>query len=775
MNFNVEGFINRGVHISFKPLNAYVVKVLINGGKGFQKSFSVIHEPLYENGREVWNCYLKDNEIIVTWRDNFVVRFKVLNFDETHMELLQYIDRDDRIYGLGEKYARLNRRFKRFHIWNIDQPVHLPSGDPMYVSIPFYIVANSKRSVGVFIDYSGYIYIDTGVKYSDGVFLNVRSNSFVMYLIMGNGIHEILRSYSELTGKPFMPPKWAIGYHQSRYSYMSQDEVLYIANEFRSRGIPCDAIYLDIHYMDGFKIFTWDFKNFPLPEKLINALHSINMKLVTIIDIGVKALDGYEVFDNFNKIDGFLKTPNNELFLGAVWPGLCAFPDFLRSDVRNLWSSYIAKWIKQGVDGIWLDMNEPSIFLMLDPLKDIIERLPSIISGNENVGLSIISEISKISTAMVNKNVGYVRINALHKNDDGKIIHHDEVHNAYSLLENLATYEGFKKAYEDKRAFILSRSGFAGVQRFAAIWTGDNQADWGHMEISIPQLLSLSLSGIPFVGADVGGFSDDTDPELLVRWHQLGAFYPFYRNHSDINARRHEPWIFGEPFETIIKNAIKLRYKLLPYIYKLFIDAHRTGLPIMRALSIEFPSDENCYDIDDEFMLGESLLIAPILAPGIRARAVYLPEVKWFDYWSREILNPGWNLVKAPLEIIPIFIRENTAILTTDPKENAYEPWDPIRIEAFITKKIKTRIYDDDGETLKYQRGEYFETELEIIRDNNEIIVNTEILNKNYKPAFKNIELHILNGSNIENIIINGKKHSFTIHEKTAITKFTLE
>ncbi|MGB9728781.1 MAG: TIM-barrel domain-containing protein [Thermoprotei archaeon] len=766
---------NASISISFKPLDIHIAKIVINNEKKHQKSFSIIREPLSEEATRVWDHQIKDNEIIVTWKNDYMLKFKFLDFDETHTEFLQYIDRDDRIYGLGEKYARLNRRFKRFHMWNIDQPVHLPSGDPTYVSVPFYIITNPKWSAGVFIDYPGYIYIDTGVKYSDSIFLNVKSNSFRMYLVVGNNIYDILKNYSELTGKPFMPPKWAIGYHQSRYSYMSQDEVLHIANEFRKRRIPCDAIYLDIHYMDGFKIFTWDSKNFPSPEKMIDALHSINIRLVTIVDVGVKALDGYEVFDNFNKIDGFLRTPNKELFLGAVWPGLCAFPDFLRSEVRKLWSSYIARWIKQGIDGIWLDMNEPSIFLMIDPLKDIIEQLPSIISGNGNVGLNIISEISKISTAMVNKNVGYIKINAIHKDDEGNMIHHDEIHNAYSLLENLATYEGFKKVYEDKRTFILSRSGFAGIQKFAAVWTGDNQADWGHMEISIPQLLSLGLSGIPFVGADVGGFSDDTDPELLVRWHQLGAFYPFYRNHSDINARRHEPWVFGEPFETIIKNTIKFRYKLLPYIYRLFIDAHRTGLPIMRTLSTEFPSDENCYDIDDEFMLGEALLIAPILAPGIKARAVYLPEVKWYDYWDGEILNHGWNLVKASLEIIPIFIRENTAILTTDPKENAYEPWDPIKIETFITKKVKTRVYDDDGETLKYQKGEYFEAEVEIIRDNNEIIVDTEILNKNYKPSFKNIELHILNGSGIENILINGIKHSFKIKEKTAIAKFTLE
>jgi alpha-glucosidase len=202
------------------------------------------------------------------------------------------------------------------------------------------------------------------------------------------------------------------------------------------------------------------------------------------------------------------------------------------------------------------------------------------------------------------------------------------VHNAYPLFQIISTYEGFIKSNSNKRSFILSRSGFIGIQGYAAVWTGDNQADWSHMEISAPQLLSLGLSGIPFVGADIGGFSDDADPELLIRWFQLGAFYPLFRNHSDINSRRKEPWVFGEEVESMIKEAINLRYKLLPYLYKLFVDSYREGLPIIRPLCLEFPFDENCYDIDDEFMLGDSLLVAPILNPGSKARAVYLPESK---------------------------------------------------------------------------------------------------------------------------------------------------
>ncbi len=466
--------------IKIISLNDNILKIIINE----KKSLSFVKEITKKTN--LWNYEIKNNEIIINWNKKYNINFKIFNFKD-NIEIFQELENNDRIYGLGEKYARLNRRYKRFHMWNVDQQLHLPLGDPTYLSIPFYIVANPKKFFGVLIDYAGYIYIDTGVKNSKGIFIKIKSNQAKFYLITGKNLKEILKYYTELTGKPFLPPKWALGYHQSRYSYMSQDEVIEVANEFRKRRIPCDAIYLDIHYMKDFMNFTWNTKNFPKPEEMIKKLKELKIKLVTIVNPGIKVSDEYEVFRKLKEIDGFIKDSKNELFLGVVWPGICAFPDFLNENVREVWSSFISEWIIQGIDGIWLDMNEPSIFLILS--KDLEEKITRMLKGELNLNYII----SNFTTNMINKNTGYVKINAFH-NFKGNKIHHDELHNAYSLFQVISTYEGFIKARPNQRPFILSRSGFIGIQSFAALWTGDNQADWAHLEISIPQLLNLGLS-----------------------------------------------------------------------------------------------------------------------------------------------------------------------------------------------------------------------------------------------------------------------------------------
>lgn len=500
------------------------------------------------------------------------------------------LERGEHVYGLGEKYARLDRRFKRFHFFNVDQSVHLPLGDPMYKSIPFYIIARPGKAYGIFVDHPGYMYIDTGVENVERVKLVIEGRLATIYLFAG-GLYEILDEYTRLTGRPFMPPKWALGYHQCRWSYESQEEALEVAREFRRRGIPLDAVWLDIDYMDGYRLFTWNRERFPDPHRLADELHSMGVRLVTIVDVGVKAERGYNVYERGLEIDTFLKTPEGDLFRGSVWPGLCVFPDFLRGNVRKYWADLVADFVSIGIDGLWLDMNEPAIFYMEKALRDMVAELSELLrTGDvEGAGNRVIWWSNRIGTGFVNKGVGKVEVPAVHRNDDGQAVPHSEIHNAYSLLEAEATKEGLEKARPGKRWFILTRSAYAGIQRVAAVWTGDNQSDWGHMAVSIPMILGLGLSGVPFAGADVGGFGDDVDPEMLVRWTQLGAFYPFFRNHSVKGTRRQEPWVFGEPWTEYVAEAIKLRYRYLPYIYALFAEAHRSGKPVARPLFAEFP------------------------------------------------------------------------------------------------------------------------------------------------------------------------------------------
>ena len=745
---------------SFKhlALDQHMLKIVV--GSPRLRSFAVVSEPPCCTGGDAWRVVEDRDGVEVYWSGRKLFSMRIATW-ERGVEIAHTLEGDEHVYGLGEKYAHLDRRFKRFHFWNVDQTVHLPSGDPMYKSIPFYIVAKPGKVYGVFVDYPGYLYIDTGVEHLDRIVIRVGAGYAVLYVFSGENLYEILDAYTRLTGRPFMPPKWAVGYHQSRYSYASQDEVLRVAEEFRRRRIPCDAIWLDIDYMDGYRLFTWSRDRFPDPRGMIEKLHSMNMRVVTIVDVGIKEEKGYHAYDRGVELNAFLRTPDGELFRGGVWPGLCVFPDFLRSSGRRYWAQRLAEFMGVGVDGIWLDMNEPAIFYMEKPFRSMVAEVSKRLIENDVEGAGnhyFWRARHLIGTTSVGKGIGMVDIPAVHLDDDGGEVRHSEIHNAYPLLENEATKMGFEIARPGRRWFILTRSAYAGIQRLAAVWTGDNQSDWGHMAISIPMLLNLGLSGVPFAGADVGGFGDDVDPEMLVRWTQLGAFYPFFRNHSSKGTRRQEPWVFGEPWSSYVAEAIRLRYRLLPYIYSMFIEAHRSGKPVIRPLFAEFPQDEQSYVVEDEFLVGPSLLVAPVLTPGARARAVYLPQVRWLDLWSGEVLEPGWRLVEAPIDRVPLFLREDGAVVTTEPRSSATEPWGTVTIDVFVGRKACAVLYDDDGETADFEKGRFFEAKVCIERRGGDAVIRVEELHMGYEPGFSKVRIRLLGSPWVERVLLEGEE-----------------
>ncbi|MFH7835206.1 MAG: glycoside hydrolase family 31 protein, partial [Candidatus Aenigmatarchaeota archaeon] len=619
--------LKNNIHIDFIPLSNKCAKLLISNGKIFlHKSFSIISEPKEENHN--WNFKINDKESFILWKGRMLTIFSNFRFDNDFIIFENILEKDDNIYGFGERALQLNRKFKKIRMWNLDHLDHL-NGGPMYKSIPFYIVAKPGKNYGFFIDHAGYTFFDTSIDEPSKILIGANANCLVCYIIAGESIKDIIEECTKLTGKPYMPPKWALGYHQSRYSYETQEEVLSIAKEFRKRKIPCDAIYLDIDYMDNYKIFTWNKKSFPNPKLMIKQLHDLGFKVVTIVDVGIKEENGYFAYDDGIKKDAFIKSSSmKEYFKGTVWPGVCVFPDFLRSSIREWWADLHRDFLNMGIDGIWNDMNEPAIFYTIDK----VEKLITNISNKFNDGKYNEININPVGTVVTSSSLPkplkkYIKIDAYHLDDDGSIIDHNKIHNAYPLLECTSTKRAFEKYKPNKRWFILSRSAFAGIQRYATVWSGDNAADWLHLEISIPMLLNLGLSGVPFCGADIGGFNGDPDPELFTRWIQLGVFYPLFRSHSSKGTRRREPWMFRKPYVKYIINAIKLRYTLLPYIYKLFYESYEKGYPIMRPLFFEFPKDKESYNINDEFMFGDSLLVAPIIKPNIKTRAVYLPKV----------------------------------------------------------------------------------------------------------------------------------------------------
>jgi alpha-glucosidase len=571
----------------------------------------------------------------------------------------------DLIFGFGETTGPMNKRGLLRELWNIDVLGHAPAIHPglksLYVSIPFAILLRDGRATGIFWDNPARQIWDMGHANPDQLTVECDHGEINLYLFTGPTIQSIVTRYTELTGRMPLPPRWGLGYHQCRYSYESAERILEIAANFRARQIPCDAIYLDIHHMDGYRVFTFG-KKFPNPKSMTAQLAENGFRTVAIVDPGVKNDRNFGVLQRGAKNACFIKSPNGRHdYVGEVWPGPSRFPDFMCASVREWWGREQAALHKLGVTGIWNDMNEPANFAL--PSK----TLPP---------------------------------DCRHKTDFGPA-RHIEIHNAYGSQMASAGREGALKFDPTKRPFIITRAGYAGVQRHALVWTGDNSSTWEHLAESIPQLLNLSLSGIPFCGADIGGFLSHSTGELLARWTQLASLTPFFRNHSNEGTRAQEPWAFGTEIENICRAAIQLRYQFLPYIYSLVERATRDGVPIIRPLIWHYQSDIQSAATQDEFLLGENLLVAPVIQPGARARAVYLPPGLWHEFWSAEThRGRKYILADAPLHHLPLYVKAGAIIPFAPLAQHMGEySTNELTLQIWPGADGKLEFYDDDGES----------------------------------------------------------------------------
>ena len=469
-----------------------------------------------------------------------------------------------------------------------------------------------------------------------------------------------------------------MGYHQSRWGYKSDSEIRKLAKEFRQREIPCDVIHFDIDYMDGYRVFTWHPTRFKNPKKLIADLRRDGFRAVTILDPGVKADKKYFVYQEGLKKNYFIKKSNGKVFHGYVWPDDSVFADFTRNDARAWWGDLQKHLTDKGVSGIWNDMNEPAVFSK--PFSE---------GGGE---------------------VGTIDLDA--KQSDTT---HAEAHNVFGYNMARASYEGLRKLLPNERAFTLTRSGFAGMQKFSAGWSGDNHAWWEHLEASLPQLCNWGLSGVSFLGADIGGFNGDASPELFARWMQIGSLYPFARGHSHTNSIYQEPWRFGERVEGVCRKYLQLRYRLLPYFYSLFFESSKHGTPIWRPMFYHYPNEINNYHLHDQILLGEFLLVAPIYKANCDQRLVYLPQGEWFDYWTDEKIAGGTHVTaRAPLEVMPLYARAGAVIPSGPDLHHADEkPLSPLTLDVYAGEGEFT-LYEDDGHTFDYERGEFALRRLEI-------------------------------------------------------------
>jgi len=575
------------------------------------------------------------------------------------------------LFGLGETTGTFNKRGLVREFWNTDvlghAPVIHPSLRSLYVSVSFALSMREGRAAGLFWDNPRRQTWDLGQTQPDQWQMTAASGEIDLFLFTGPTPADVLAAYTRLTGRIPLPPRWALGFQQCRYSYETAKRVTAVAREFRRRNLPCDALYLDIHHMDRYRVFTFG-PGFPKPGNLIRNLARQGFQTVAIVDPGVKDDPAFGVLQRGIKAGAFVQDGSGDTdFIGEVWPGQSRFPDFLNADTRAWWGREQQALTDLGVAGIWNDMNEPANFARPDKT---------------------------------------LAPDARHRTDHGPAIHAD-VHNVYGMQMARASREGALSARPDQRPFVVTRATYAGGQRHAVVWTGDNSSSWDHLRDSVQMLLNLGLSGMAFCGGDVGGFLDNATPELFCRWFQFAAFTPFFRAHSDIGTRDHEPWAFGPATEDIARRILSLRYSLVPLLYSLVDAARRTGSPLMRPLLWHYPNDPVAVARGDQFLLGRDLLVAPVLEQGSVARAVYLPNDLWHDFWTGAVLEGGrHHVVDAPLDRIPLFVRAG-AILPMVPPAPHTGALDLSEVTLNVWPGLNEGFdwYEDDGATTAHEQG----------------------------------------------------------------------
>jgi alpha-glucosidase len=620
---------------------------------------------------------------------------------------------DEHVYGFGEKNGRLDKRGwalggYNYVMWNSDTYTYDSSTDPLYVSVPFFMVVRHGQAHGIFLDNTWRSTFDVGRERQDLLTFGAEGGELDYYFINGPNPKEVVERYTALTGRMPMPPRWSLGYNQCRYSYYPESRVRLLANTFREKKIPGDIIWLDIHYQDSYKPFTWDKERFPDPKKMLSDLRAQGFHTVSIVDAHPKKEPGYLPYDSGLSGDHFVKRPDGSVFEGPVWPsqaekapGNSVFPDFSRGTTRQWWGALYEGLLDAGIAGIWNDMNEPSVFVA-----------PAV-----TMPLDLVF------------------------NNEGQPADHREIHNVYGQLMSRATFEGVSRLRPNERAFVLTRASFAGGQRFAAVWPGDNTADWSSLRQSVSTLLGMGLSGFSFVGSDIGGFVRPASAELYTRWLQTGVFYPFMRSHSELGAPDKEPWAFGYQYENINRRMIELRYQLLPYIYNVMQQASETGVPAMRPLFLECSDDERVAAIDDEFFFGADLLVAPVLWEGATERAVYLPKGDWYDYWTGRRYAGGDTIhVPVTLDSLPLFVRGGAFIFRQPVVQHVGEmPGKPLRILVTPAQKSESSLYEDDGASLDYRKGSFLKRRFRQIREESAVTIEVSEPEGTYRPAARDL------------------------------------
>ena len=601
---------------------------------------------------------------------------------------------DDIVYGLGEQIRGINKRGWQYVSWNYDNPNHHEDTRSLYGSHNFIIVCG-KVTFGAFFDYPGKMEFDIGYTRRDTMQIKAAKNDLTVYIITGENEKDIVKQFRGIIGRSYIPPLWAFGYGQSRWGYKNEADIREVAAKYKAAGIPLDSIYLDIDYMERYKDFTVDEERFPDLKGLAADMQAEGIHLVPIIDAGVKIEDGYSVYEEGVEKNYFCKNAEGGDFVGAVWPGRVHFPDFLQPEARDWFGKKYAVLTEQGIDGLWNDMNEPAIFYTEDRLADTCAEIEKLTAGN--MGIDEYFAFTGM-VAGLNGNIG--DYDKFYHNVNGQMVKHSEVHNLYGMNMTRSANEALREICPDKRTLFFSRSSYVGAHRYGGIWQGDNKSWWSHILQSMQQLPALNMAGFLFTGSDTGGFGCDTTEDLMLRWLQYSLFTPLFRNHSADGTREQELYRFSNA--DAAGNMIRIRYSLVPYLYSEFLKAALQDEMMFRPLAFDFADDADAKQVDDQLLLGNELMIAPIYKQNAKGRYVYLPEemmlvrMRSDEDYETEILPKGHHYVPAELNELVFFIRNQKAIPFAKAAKNTAETdWNTVRLLGY--SGCSYEMYADNG------------------------------------------------------------------------------
>lgn len=561
----------------------------------------------------------------------------------------------DRVYGLGENVRGINKRGWIYESKCMDEPMLSESRRGLYGAHNF-LVVDGEDQFGVFFDCPGYLTFDIGYTRGSLLAVTAAEPDLDVYIITGDSVRDIVRQFRSLIGRSYIPPLWAFGFGQSRWGYRNAEDVREVVRKHRDLGLPLDSVYMDIDYMERFKDFTLNNEAFPDFSAFTREMKEQNVHLVPIIDAAVKVEEGYPVYEEGVEHGYFCKKADGTPFVGGVWPGNSVFPDVLNADARRWFGGKYQFLLDQGVEGFWNDMNEPSIFYTVDRLKAVQNQLDDLKTQAPNGGLyhELVTMPQKIVHAEEDCKTFYHNVN-------GVSVRHDKVHNLYGYHMTRAASEAFDRLSPDKRILLFSRSSYIGMHRYGGIWQGDNHSWWSHLLLNLKMMPSLNMCGFLYTGADLGGFLADATEDLLLRWLAFGIFTPLMRNHSCDGTRRQEAY----RFEKIggFRHIMGLRYRLLPYLYSEYMKAALRNDMLFRPLTFDYPEDAHAPQVEDQLLLGESIMIAPVYEQNVSGRYVYLPErMKQLRFRAdgsveEEILEQGHHYVEIPLTDVVLYIR----------------------------------------------------------------------------------------------------------------------